>query len=77
MSATIRMPTGEEATITDYKWSSENKTLEDALNLMLDPDSVSGSDPNPDHTAALEVVDQFGAELIRFDEVDYDPMLIY
>lgn len=77
MSAIIEMPTGDKATITDYKWSSDNKVLEQALNLMLDPDGSSGSDPNPDHTAAMQIVKEFGAELLSFDEVEYDPMTIY
>jgi hypothetical protein len=66
MAATIRIG-DTEATIDGYEWSSDDKTLEKLLNLMLDPFGPSGADPNPDVTAARRIAARVGGEVIRQD----------
>ena len=76
MSATIRIGI-IEATIDGYQWTSKNKALKNMLNAMLDPDGPSGSDPNPDETAALEAAELIGGEVVRADTAEYEPRAIY
>lgn len=56
------------ATIKNYKWTSDNKHLEGALNAMLDPYGPSGSDPYPDLTAATEAVERLGGKVMEYDK---------
>ena len=76
MTAKIRMG-GTEATIDGYKWTSEDKALEGALNAMLEVSEVWGSDPNPDYTAAHEAVKALGGEVLEFTESEFDPEAVY
>lgn len=76
MSATIKV-LNKEYTITDYKWSGPNKMVVRMLNSFLDPDGPSGSDPNPDATAARAVVDEMGFEFLRYDKLKYVPGRVY
>ncbi len=75
MAATLRIG-NLEATIDGYVWTGE-PVLARALNAMLDPDGPAGSDPNPDHTAALLMARQFGGEVVRFDKADYVEGRVY
>ena len=59
---------GNKASIKNYKWSSSSKSLTKMLNARLDVYGPSTSDPWPDMTAAMNVVEQLGAELIERDE---------
>lgn len=59
---------GITATIENYEWKSDNKSLEGALNSMLDPYGPSGSDPYPDLTAATEAMERLGGEVVEYDE---------
>lgn len=57
-----------EATIENYKWTSKDKRLENLLNTKLDPLGPSGADPYPDLTAARQVVDWLGGEIVEYDK---------
>ena len=76
MSATIRIGI-IEATIDGYKWTSKSESLKDMLNALLDPDGLSGSDPNPDETAAIEAVELIGGEVVRATPADFNARTIY
>ena len=77
MSATIEV-LNREYTIKDYKWSGPDKVVVDMLNSFLAPEGPSGSDPNPDATAAQNVVDELSiAEMVHFDKLDYVPDRVY
>lgn len=76
MSATIEL--GEEQyTIDEYVWSGPTKRIVDMLNSSLDTEGPSGSDSNPDVTAAQNIVDRLGAKMIGFDELEFTPGRIY
>lgn len=77
MSATIKI-LDEEYTIDGYEWSGLNKTVVNMLDSFLSPNGPSGSDPNPDATAAQRVIDELAiAAMVRFDELDYVPGRVY
>lgn len=67
MSATIRLPSGLEATAADYAWRCADSVIERLLNTTIDPDGPGGEDPNPDYTLAQRAVRRFGGEVIAFD----------
>jgi hypothetical protein len=76
MAATIRLPNGMEATIDKYKWSSGTPKIARMFTNLLPPTPRS-FDPNPDLTAAQAIVDRLGGEVVRFDQVPFDPKVIY
>lgn len=76
MSATIELG-GEQYTIDEYVWSGPTKGIVDMLNSSLDTEGPSGSDPNPDATAARDIVDKLEVKMIRFDELEFTPGRIY
>jgi hypothetical protein len=76
MAATIRLPNGIEATISKYKWTSDTPRIAQAFANLLPP-APRSFDPNPDLTAAQEIVDRFGGAVLRFDEIPFDPKVIY
>ena len=59
-----------DAVIDAYVWTSDNKPLADALNAMLPALGPSGSDPDPDYTAAQNACETFGGEIIEADELE-------
>lgn len=69
MASKIRI-FGTVATINNYKWTSSDKTLEDMLNSFLPYDGPKGSDPNPDDTAARQMVELFDAELLETEDTE-------
>lgn len=79
MTAVIETPLGK-ATITNYRWRSENKELAALLNDFLDPSGPPGYDPNPDYSAALDAVDRLPMKncfVLSYEKVEYDPKAIY
>lgn len=77
MSATVEI-LNKKYTITDYKWSGPEKAIVDMLTSFLKPNGPSGSDPNPDATAAQNVVDELAiTRMVRFDKLDYVPSRVY
>ena len=70
--ATIVELNGCRATFAEdgYRWESEQPTLADTLNSLLDPRGPSGADPNPSATAAVEAQRVFGITFIELDETD-------
>ncbi len=76
MSATIKV-LNKKYTIEDYKWSGPDKIVVNMLNSFLDPDGPSGSDPNPDATAAQAVADEMGFKMLRYDKLKYVPGRVY
>lgn len=76
MSATIEV-LNRKYTIDEYKWSGPDKRVVSMLNSFLDPEGPSGSDPNPDATAAQMVVDKMDFKLLRYDKLDYVPGRVY
>jgi hypothetical protein len=76
MAATIRLPGGIEATIDKYKWSSDTPKVAQTFTYLFPPTPRS-FDPNPDLTAAQEVVGRFGGEVLKFDQTPFDPKVIY
>ena len=57
------------------KWSYPDKSTEDLLNLTIP--NFEGSDPNINKTAADYVVDNFGGEIIKVDDMEYVPGRVY
>ena len=76
MSATINTHLGQ-ATCTNYHWEADNETLAKYLNVLLDPNGPSGSDPNPDLTAARVAVNEIGAKIVDYDDLEAVPGRIY
>jgi hypothetical protein len=58
------------ATITDYRWSSDTPELLALLNVLLDPTGPSGSDPNPDLTAAQNAANLLGGQIVAAEALD-------
>lgn len=77
MTAKVKFSTGEEATIQQYKWTAKDESFTRLLNSLLDPDGPSGSDPNPDLTAAREIAKLLDGEVVSFQEMFVEPGLIY
>ena len=77
MPATIELPDGKTATCDAYSWESTNLSLAVKLNAMLDDEGPSGSDPNPDYTAALAAVEKYGGKVTEFTKLPYDPETVY
>lgn len=76
MAATIKIGSFT-ATIDNYKWTSDNKEFAAMLTTLLPALGPSGSDPNPDHTAAVEAVNLLGGEVVSFDQLPYVDGRIY
>jgi len=64
---------GTVAVIKGWKWASEDKTFEEALNAMMDPDGPSGSIPQPELWAANQAIKKFGGKIIKEDLPEYPP----
>ena len=64
---------GFPAQIDSYRWTSKDKALERLLNSMLPAGGPSGSDPNPDYTAALDAVARLGGEVLSYDKTESNP----
>lgn len=65
------------ATINKYKWQSKNEALTAMLNAYLPTNGPSGADPNPDLTAARNIVAIFGGEILHADPTEYVEGRIY
>lgn len=68
---------GTIATIDGLEWSCEDDSLRSLLNAMLDPLGPSGSDPDPDHTAAMDAAEKLGGKITQRDEVEYVEKRVY
>lgn len=73
---TVDFP-GVIATIDGLEWTSEDDSLQSLLTAMLDPLGPSGSDPDPDYTAARDAADKLGGRITQHDEVEYVEGRIY
>ncbi len=51
----------------EYEWESDDARLARLLNSLLDENGPSGADPHPAGTAAFEMVERFGGEVIHSD----------
>jgi len=49
---------GEQATIEGNQWTSDDKKIQDILNVQMDPDGISPSDPFPEYHIALAMLEQ-------------------
>jgi hypothetical protein len=65
------------ATIEDMVWTCEDDSLQGLLTAMLPLYGPSGSDPDPDHTAAMDAAEKLGGTIIQRDEVEYVEGRIY
>lgn len=75
--AVILVIQGKTATIKDYHWSCESKSLETLLNAKLSAHGPSGADPHPDLTAAQQAANDLGGQVIRNGKAVFDPDLVY
>ena len=73
----LKLLDGIEATIDDYHWKSNDKTIEKILNSLLMPFGPSGSDPDPDYNAALEAINMVGGEIIQHEPTESIEGIIY
>ena len=73
MEATILIA-GEQAVLRGWHWICTDKSWEDILNDMLDPDGPSGADPQPAINEARRIAKILGAEVID-EKVDTRPLL--
>ncbi len=76
MSATIEVD-GQEATISEYVWASDDQELEDILTSITGPDAPSGADPAPDYHAALAAVAIIGGEVTEYTLPKYVDGRVY
>lgn len=69
---------GTIATINNYVWDCNDNALLDLLNSILDNSGPTGSDPDPDYTAAQVAIDEikFG-EIVYAADVPFDDEVIY
>ena len=67
MTVTIQMATGERATISGYKWTGDEE-LAQLLNLRLHPLGPPTDDPEPDRTAAIHAVADYGGFVVSADD---------
>lgn len=65
------------ATIEDMVWTCEDEALQSLLTAMLPLYGPSGSDPDPDHTAAMDAAEKLGGKITQWDEVEYVEGRIY
>lgn len=74
MTVRVRFEDGEEAEIDQYQWKTKRATFQKLLNSFLDPGGPSGSDPDPDYTAAQAMIKHFGGQVISWDKkLDLQP----
>ena len=76
MAATINIY-GLMATADGYEWECRDPVTKALLDTLLDPAGPSGADPNPDYHLALAAIEEFGAEMVRFDDTEWEPGLVY
>ncbi len=78
MTAKVKLDyQGIEATIDKYRWTSDNKQMARVLNNLLLPQGPPTDDPNPDLTAANEMVRLFGGKVVSFEKSKFDPKVVY
>jgi hypothetical protein len=65
------------ATIEEMVWTCEEDSLQGLLTAMLPFYGPSGSDPDPDHTAAMDAATKLGGTIIQRDEVEYVEGRVY
>lgn len=75
MSSTVKVRE-QTATIDGWEWSGDPE-LAKLLNMMLDPNGPSGSDPDPDGNEAARVAKELGGEVVGRDPVDFDKDAVY
>ena len=63
MAAIVRLRDGTVARVECGIWTSDHAWVVSLLELVRPP--ASGSDPDPDLTAAQAVVDAYGGEIIQ------------
>jgi len=70
---------GQQATIEGYRSASENKRIQEFLNIRMDPDGPSPSDPFPEYHAALDAIKEDDqAEIIEvIDDREMELNLVY
>lgn len=62
-----------EATLEGGKWSSENKTIEELLNVMSESDEFAPwtSDPQPQRNLARRIAEALGGEVLELDPEEH------
>lgn len=69
-----------EATIENYRWTSPDARLAEALNARLNPSGPEASDPDPDHTAAQAAARDLDGVIVEADDeepdTDYEGMVL-
>lgn len=65
------------ATIDGYVWRSDDETLQDLLNSMLDPNGPPGGIPDPDWEAAQAAIEQLGGEIVEHEAVESEAGRVY
>lgn len=76
MSATVKIGP-HKARIEGYVWTCEDKALQRLLNALLSPFGPSGSDPNPDASAAEAAVKTLGGRVLQADPTEYVEGRVY
>lgn len=77
MSVTVNF-LNQEYTLTDGKWEGPNSQHTAFLQVLTDPNAVSGADPSPDLAMAQAVQKILpGLEIVRYDTPEFDPQAIY
>jgi len=62
------------------RWTCEGSEAEDLppiLNEFLEACDPGGADPNPPYTHAQDVAALLGGEVIEFDELPFNPDVVY
>jgi len=78
MAAKVKvLPEEVVAECRGYHWTSTDKDIEGYLNSLLDPWGPSGSDPNPDYTAALQAVELLGGKVVVYDRTESVENVVY
>jgi hypothetical protein len=78
MRATIRLPGGIEATVTDaQQWQCADAPTRELLEAQFPPVDRGGDDPNPPLTLAGEAAEKLGGEITRFDDTECEEGKVY
>ena len=68
---------GIKAKVEGGQWLCQDKSLLALLSVVTKSFSISGADPNPDLLIAQEVIRRLGGTIVKADETEYNPDVVY
>jgi hypothetical protein len=76
MSAALLIQ-GQVITIDGREVIGTSSDLLNTIRQFVEEDRGTVADPNVDLTMSLKLIDQFGGQLLGYDEIPYDPSVDY